>query len=454
MTTMPTHTATTNACKLCTPLGATLAFRGIEGAVPFLHGSQGCATYMRRYIISHFNEPMDIASSALGEKHAIFGGGPNLKQGLANVTKKYNPAVIGIATTCLTETIGDDVPSLLTEYRRAEEEAGRRTPVLVPVATPSYNGSHMEGFHAATRATAAALAAAPCPPHRRPVLLPGLVSPADIRHLKDCARHFGLEMTVLPDYSATLDGPALAEYQRIPSGGTPLAEIRALAGAPMVIECATAIDDRDSTGVFLNKTHGVPLRRVGMPVGIRSADRLFTAMSEAAECPLPAVIADQRGRLIDALADGHKYVFGKRAVVYGEEDLVAGITAFLAEIGVRPVLCASGGRSGRLRTMVEEACGGLVDETPQVLDDADFHDIETAARALKPDLLIGHSKGYRLARDLGIPLVRAGFPIHDRLGGQRLLHVGYAGALALFDTIVNTLLARKQEGSEIGYSYM
>ena len=72
---MPNYISTTNACKLCKPMGATLALRGIEGAMPFLHGSQGCATYMRRYIISHFNEPMDIASSSLGEKHAIFGGG-------------------------------------------------------------------------------------------------------------------------------------------------------------------------------------------------------------------------------------------------------------------------------------------------------------------------------------------------------------------------------------------
>ena len=75
--------------------------------MPFLHGSQGCATYMRRYIIRHYNEPIDIASSSLSEKHAVYGGGPNLKLGLTNVTEKYRPAVIGLATTCLTETIGD-----------------------------------------------------------------------------------------------------------------------------------------------------------------------------------------------------------------------------------------------------------------------------------------------------------------------------------------------------------
>ena len=113
MTKMPNSVSTTNACKLCKPMGATLAFRGIEGAMPFLHGSQGCATYMRRYIISHFNEPIDIASSSLGEKNAIYGGGPNLKLGLTNVIKKYQPDMIGIATTCLTETIGDDVGMIL-----------------------------------------------------------------------------------------------------------------------------------------------------------------------------------------------------------------------------------------------------------------------------------------------------------------------------------------------------
>ena len=100
MSRMPNYVSTTNACKLCKPLGASLAFRGIEGAVPFLHGSQGCATYMRRYIISHFNEPIDIASSSLGEKHAVYGGAANLKLGLKNVTAKYRPKLIGVATTC------------------------------------------------------------------------------------------------------------------------------------------------------------------------------------------------------------------------------------------------------------------------------------------------------------------------------------------------------------------
>ena len=74
----------------------------------------------------------------------------------------------------------------------------------------------------------------------------------------------------------------------------------------------------------------------------------------------PEAHALEHGRLIDAYVDGHKYLFGKRAIVYGEEDLVVGLTAFLAEIGVRPVICASGGRSGRLQQAIEDVTGGLL----------------------------------------------------------------------------------------------
>ena len=74
-------TATRNACHVCTPLGACLVFRGIEGAIPLLHGSQGCSTYIRRYMIGHFREPMDIASSNFSESAAIYGGGANFRTG-------------------------------------------------------------------------------------------------------------------------------------------------------------------------------------------------------------------------------------------------------------------------------------------------------------------------------------------------------------------------------------
>jgi nitrogenase molybdenum-iron protein NifN len=66
----------------------------VEGCVPFLHGSQGCATYMRRYVISHYREPVDIASSALGEKNAVYGGRPEPQEGPAQRHAQVRAPVI------------------------------------------------------------------------------------------------------------------------------------------------------------------------------------------------------------------------------------------------------------------------------------------------------------------------------------------------------------------------
>lgn len=447
-----TYVSTTNACKLCTPLGASLAFKGVAKGVPFLHGSQGCATYMRRYIISHFREPMDIASSALGEKNAIYGGGPNLKKGLLNVMRKYAPEVIGVATTCLTETIGDDVRRYLYEFR--EEFGDLPLPEVVEVSTPSYSGTHVDGFHGAVLSMAAQLCTEAHAPTGRVNLMPGFVSPGDMRHLRGLCRAFGLETTMLPDYSDTLDGPTYEEYEAIAPGGTTLADIRAMSGSRASVEFGLALQGRPSAGSSLEDRFGVPNHRLALPVGLRASDAFMDTLAEISGRPVPEELENERGRLLDALVDGHKYIAGQRAVVYGDADLVLGLTSFLAEIGVRPVLVGTGAGGGWLEGAVREACSGLVPEMPEVMERVDFNDIAGRAAELKPDLLVGNSKGYRYAREFDADLLRIGFPIHDRFGAQRLLSLGYRGALELFDRLVNLAMERKQTSTDIGYGYI
>lgn len=451
MSKMPNYISTTNACKLCKPLGAAIAFRGIEGTVPYLHGSQGCATYMRRYIISHFNEPIDIASSSLSEKHAVYGGSANLKLGLKNVTEKYKPQMIGVATTCLTETIGDDVPMILKEYK--DEVASQDAPLTINVSTPSYSGTHMEGFHAAVASVVKQLVAKE-DENSTINLLPGFVSSADYRYLHEIMGDFGLKTTILPDLSESLDGPALLEYEKIPRGGTPLDAIKHMGGARATLEFGRTIASAETGGSVLEKNCDVEKHQLGVPIGIGETDRFFEKLSFLSGQETPVKYSKERGRLVDAYVDAHKYIFGKKAIVYGEEDLVVGLTSFLAEIGVMPVLCASGGRSGSFKEAIGSVTKDVLAEQPKVYEGMDFFDIAQEAEHLGPDLLVGHSKGYPLARKLNIPLIRVGFPIHDRIGGQRITHIGYRGAQMLFDEIVNRFIEKKQHDSPIGYSYM
>ena len=445
-------TATQNACKLCNPLGACLAFRGIENCVPFLHGSQGCATYIRRYLISHYKEPIDIASSNFHEETAVFGGSHNLKIGLKNVSDQYKPDVIGVATTCLSETIGDDVPMILREYKK-EFKNGSPMPILIHASTPSYQGSHIDGFHAAVHAAVKALAEK-MPWQRLINLFPNMVSPADLRYLKEILEDFGVPYMMLPDYSQTMDGGPWGEYHRIPPGGTPASAIATAASAMASIEFGSTIEAAKSAAGFLDVMFGVPAWHLPLPIGIKGSDKFFSLLETLTGERRAEKYEDERRRLVDAYADGHKYVFDKRVIIYGEEDLVIGMTAFLREIGMVPVLCASGGKSGLLKQRIGELVPDMDELGIKVREGVDFVDIEDEAKILQPDFLIGNSKGYTMSRKNNIPLLRLGFPIHDRFGGQRMHHLGYRGTQELFDRIVNTVIEQRQNASSIGYTYM
>jgi nitrogenase molybdenum-iron protein NifN len=454
-----TFTSTRNACKVCSPLGASVAFKGIRGCVPLIHGSQGCSTYIRRYLISHYKEPVDLASSNFSQDSTIFGGKQNISTGLDNIIQQYDPEIIAIASTCLSETIGEDIPMLINWYK--SQNTDRKLPHLIHASTPSYRGTHIDGFHEAVSAAVTALAEAGVK-GKHLNIFPGFVSPEDLRYIKEILNDFGQKYIMLPDYSDTLDNPHWSEYQKIPKGGTSVSQIKRTGSAVASIELGHILNKGNLPGritrttvnptaaEYLESAFGVKRFHLGMPVGIRLSDKFFDALEEISGVGMPDKYRYERGRLIDAYIDGHKYVFGKRAVVYGEEDFVLGMVSFLDEIGVETVLCATGGESGQMAEKVRNITG----KTEMIVCSADFETIASLSRELKPDILIGNSKGYYIARELEIPIVRVGFPIHDRMGGQRILHLGYRGAQQLFDNIANALIEYKQNHSPVGYKYM
>ena len=464
-TTAASSTSTRNACKLCAPLGASVVFKGIKDCLPVIHGAQGCATYIRRYMISHYKEPVDIASTNFSEATTIFGGTKNLNTAIDNIISQYHPGVIGIASACLSETIGEDIPKMLHEYRKSNE--GKPLPRLIHVSTPSYDGSHIDGFHEAVLATVSALAENSFPDTRRYNIFPGFISPEDIRHLKEILFSFGLDYVLFPDYSDSLDNPNWKEYQLIPEGGTSVEDIARTGSAKASIEFGYVLNkgkmknhSRDkatpclhTAAGWLEQNFNIPVRRLGLPIGIKETDRFFEVLEEFSGKKTPKSQHRLRGRLIDAYVDGHKYLYGKRAIVYGEEDMVIGLVSFLEEIGIETVLVASGGESGLLKREMARISGDRA-QNIRAINGMDFETINEMAEDLQPDLMIGNSKGYYIARRLGIPLIRVGFPVHDRMGGQRILHLCYEGTLRLFDQITNALIEYKQEHSPVGYKYI
>ena len=456
------YTSTRNACKLCAPLGACFVFRGISGCIPLIHGSQGCSTYIRRYGISHFREPIDIASSNFTEASAIFGGRDNLLTAIGNVTRQYHPEAIGITSTCLSETIGENIPMYLRQYEASRavhaENAPDTAPEIFYASTASYRGTHMDGFHEAIHAVVSKLAGTgeveENPEDRRRInLIPGFVSPEDLREMHEILTSFEVPYTLLPDCSESLDGPSWEEYQKLPEGGTSLDSIRRMSRAAGTLYFSQSVSWESNAAAWLETHFGVSRENLLLPIGIENSDAFFQALEQFTGKTTPEKWLKIRGRLIDAYIDGHKYCFGKRAVIYGEEDFVISLAAFLNEIGIIPVLAATGAQSESFATRLRAVLKNCREE-PVIADDSDFATMLEQAKKLAPDFVMGNSKGFYLAKNLDIPLVRCGFPIHDRIGGQRILHLGYRGTLNLFDCVCNALMESKQMGSRIGYTYI
>lgn len=447
--------ATCNACKLCTPLGACIVFAGIEKCIPILHGSQGCSTYIRRYMISHFREPVDIASSSFTEEDTVYGGARNLALGIDNLIKQYSPEIVGVATTCLSETIGEDIAGMVAEIERGV--AREQNVDLVHVSTPSYTGTHTDGFHEACLALVKRFAQGSTAGEQSNIvnLFPGMVSPADLRHYKEIFDDLDLRCTMIPDYSDTLDGASWSQYHRIAEGGTPRQQLIASGLSRATVECGALLENaQHSAARHLEAHNGVARHSVGLPIGIRETDRFIQALESIAGKTISKRLSDERGRLVDSMFDAHKYIFGKRVAVYGDPDMVIGLVSFLSELGMIPVICATGGKQKGFREGVENAIINTEGEAIEILSKADHVKIHERCEARKPDLIIGSSKGYSISRKIGIPLLRVGFPIHDRMGGQRIQHIGYRGAQSLFDRIVNIILESKQAAHEEGYTYL
>lgn len=436
-----------NPCKMCMPMGAVTACYGIKKCMSILHGSQGCSTYIRRHMATHYNEPVDIASSSLTEEGTVYGGEKNLIKGLKNLITVYKPEVIAVETTCLAETIGEDIDRIISNFKRENTEAADIE--IIPIPSAGYAGTQFEGYMKALFQIVKHVKMDTRENGKINVITSPL-SPGDIRYLKELLEAFSLDYILLPDLSENLDGIYQPGYVKLPSEGTDIRDIRKMAGADFTIEISGFTKDNPSVAEYLFEKYQVPYEKCNVPMSLRDNDILIKLLAKLSGKEIPAKIRKERGRFLDAMVDAHKYNGEARAGVFGEPDFVLSTVRMCVENGILPILVATGSKCPALRLKLEEeikeVAEGYFCDDYLILDDTDFKTIEEKAKELGVNVLIGNSDGRRISEKLSIELVRRGFPIHDRVGGQRLRTIGYTGALTFLDEISNVVLSKKEDG--------
>jgi nitrogenase molybdenum-iron protein NifN len=421
-----------NPLKASSTIGAALAFLGFRRAIPMLHGSQGCTAFGKVFFVRHFREPIPLQTTAMDQVSTVMGADENVVEGLKTICEKSRPELLGLPTTGLAETQGADIRRAVRLFRQRYPQF-EAIPV-VPVSTPDFSGCLESGFAAAVKAVVEELvpaAAAGTQPGRRPrqvnVLAGSALTPGDLEALKDLIEQFGLQPRVLPDLSESLDGHLTEQdFSPLTVGGTPVGELLRLGDAVATLVIGESMGP---VADLLEERTAVPDFRFAHLVGLDATDALVTALAEISGVAVPARLERQRAQLQDAMLDCHFMLGMSRFAVAADPDLLVGFSQLLAGMGAETVAAVAPINAPTLAQTVADR-----------VKIGDLEDLETIARERGAEVLIANSHAAHTAERLGIPLLRAGFPQNDLVGGYQRTWIGYQGSRQTLFDLANILL--------------
>ncbi len=429
-----------NPAHACQPLGAELAAHGFEGSLPFVHGSQGCASYYRSTLTRHFREPAPAVSDSMTEDGAVFGGQNNLHEALENAYTIYKPKMMPIFTSCMPEIIGDDLTAFI---KNARNKGCVPEDFPLPYAnTPSFNGSHVHGYDAMLLSILQTLTSGKQVEGRctgKLNLIAGFdCNTGNYREYKRILAAFGIPYTLLADISETFDSPLDGTYRPYP-GGTKLDDAADSINGKATIAFGTYSTAKTFT--WLKDNYAGKHAAMPVPFGVAKTDALLLKLSELFGKPVPESLKAERGRAVDAMTDAHQYMHGKKFALFGDPDYLLGYVSFLLEMGARPyhILCSKGTKK------LEKEIQALLDASPygtegKIYINKDLWHLRSLVMTDPVDAVIGDTHGKFLARDAKIPLFRFGFPVFDRVNLHRSPLIGYQGAINMVTTICNKFI--------------
>jgi nitrogenase molybdenum-iron protein beta chain len=343
---------TINPAKTCQPIGAMYASLGIHRCLPHSHGSQGCCAYHRSTLTRHYKEPVSAATSSFTEGASVFGGQANMLQAITNIFSVYDPEIIAVHTTCLSETIGDDLKQI--GKKAAAEGKLPKGRYMISASTPSYVGSHVTGFSSMVKSMAE-LAEKTGRKNGRINIIPGWVEPADMEEIKRMTGMIGVKTILFPDTSGVLNGPLSGEFRMFPEGGTTVTELKSTgdaAGTLALGEWCSADAAR-----YLDSRFKVPCSVLDMPFGLRATDRFVDALRKAAGATIPDELTRERGQLVDMISDMHQYLFHRKVALVGDPDQLIAMTEFLVNLDMYPVHIVTGTPGRKFEARIREITG-------------------------------------------------------------------------------------------------
>jgi len=417
-----------NPIKHSQPMGAALAFMGIRNCMPLMHASQGCASYTKVFYTRHFNEPIAMYNTSVSDITAVLDGGDySILMAIENITKKnktLKPELIGLHTTGLTETKGDDVRSVGMH-------------IEIPycyVNTPDYEGGMESGWALTAKAlikqhTKSTTELKP----NKLLLLPHVsMQPLEVEKLKEFCESFGFETLALPDLSTSLDGYLSEGQGKLGTGAISIEDIYALANCATVVSIGASM--KIAAEALLEKNEKIQHIHFNHLMGQDVSDNFVASLMKIRQIEPAPLIKRWRGRLQDAMLDSHFLIGSSHFVVTGEPDMCVGMCELLRSVG------------GTIDAVIATVYSPVLEEIES--ENLFVGDLEDAVEYFQnADLVISNFHAERLLHSTKkeTALVLRGFPNYEELGNQLKNDLLYEGSTQFLFEVANALRKVKHQ---------
>ncbi|MEJ2414531.1 MAG: nitrogenase iron-molybdenum cofactor biosynthesis protein NifN [Sulfurimonas sp.] len=413
----------TNPIKLSQPMGALLCFLGIKNCMPLMHGAQGCASFSKVFFTRHFSDPIAIQTTAVNDITAVIDGGEySISEAIKNITKKVTPDLVGLFTTGMTETKGDDIKGAAKLLEDVQ--------LMCYVHTPDFEGGLESGFAKSVEAIVDQLVEEKeSLDTNKAVLIPNVnLTPIEIEKIKEEIAKFGFEVYALPDLSDSLDGHLGLKQGALSSGGISVEDIKKLGDASLVVSVGASV--KKAGTLLKEKNEKMTHLHFDTVSGLLPTDAFYKALMEFKEIskPNPSVVR-WRKRLQDALLDTHFAIGGTKVVIALEADQTLSVATTILEAGAD------------IKAIVVPTKTALLDHLECEVIVGDFEDVEEKLE--DADLLITNFHGERIAHKHHKALLLRGFPNYETVGNQLINDTLYEGSCYILFSIANIINSYK-----------
>jgi nitrogenase molybdenum-iron protein beta chain len=435
----------------CALGGALHTLVALPDVVPIMHTAIGCGGSIfwnqaggAGCLGSGHCGGMATPSSNVQEKDIVFGGSARLTEQIENTVKLLDGKLYMVITGCMTDIIGDDIQSVVREFRR-------RGINIIGAETGGFKGNGYLGHDLVLQELFKRFVKPKTAKKPDKVNVWGVTPAQDvfwrgnITHLRDLLTGLGLEVNTLFSGQDSLDD--LSE-----------------AGDAALNIVASEFYGLGAAKVF-EETHGTGFLSLPFPIGPSASKKFLTRV--AAELKLPAKKLNQALKreesifyhYLDRVADAYNdFNFQRYAIVVGDANYAPALTRFLADdLGWLPELTVvteslEEEEQDKIRLDLDSLDSAfktrLVFETDASEVKRHFAGLRPRHRGeryydpFSPAFVIGSHQERELAKNLGAAHLSVSYPVANRVVLNRG-YAGYQGALSLIEDLFSALVTER-----------